>query len=70
MSRLSGGLKRTLTATLGMFFQAVKGVKTWAVLAHPADLHKPARNRPEQAGVRALEYVYQPKGTASTTPPN
>lgn len=44
-----------LTATLGMFFQAVKGEKRWAVLARPADLHKPTRKRPEQAGVSTPE---------------
>lgn len=36
-------LKKMLTATLGMFFQAVKGVRRQAVLARPADLHKPVR---------------------------
>lgn len=44
-----------LTATLGMFFQAVKGEKRWAVLARPAALHKPTRKRPEQAGVSTPE---------------
>lgn len=68
VSGLCGGLKNTLTTTLGMFLQAVKVGRRW-VLAHPADLHKPIRKRPEQASVSTLEYVCQPEGTALTSLP-
>lgn len=70
VSRLSRGLKKMLTATLGMFFQTVKSVRRWAVPAHPADLHKPTRKRPVQAGVSTPEYVFQPEGTAFTMFPS
>lgn len=70
VSRLSSGLRKMLMATLGMFFQAVKGVRRWAVPARPADLHKPTRKRPERAGVSTPEYVIQPEGTAFTMFPS
>lgn len=70
VSKLSRGLKKMLTATLGMFLQAVTGVRRWAVPARPADLHKPPRKRPEQAGVSTPEYVFQPEGTAFTMFPS
>lgn len=68
VSGLRGGLKNMLTTTLGMFLQAVKVGRRW-VLAHPADLHKPIRKRPERADVSTLEYVYQPEGTVLTSLP-
>ena len=55
---------------LGMFFQAVKGVRRQAILARPADLHKPVRYRPEQPGVSTSEYLYQPERTAFTILPS
>lgn len=66
LSRLSGGLKKMLMATLAMLFQAVQGVMEWAVLVRPANLHKPTRKRPEQAGVSTPEYAYQPERNAFT----
>ena len=52
-----------------MFFQAVKGVRRQAILAHPADLRK-LRYSPEQPGVRTPEYLYQPERTAFTILPS
>lgn len=48
-------------AKLAMLFQAVQGVRGWAILVRPAKLHKPTRKRPEQAGVSTPEYAYQPE---------
>lgn len=51
-------------------FPSCQGCEEMGCTCRPADLHKPTRKRPEQAGVSTPEYVIQPEGTAFTMFPS